>query len=432
MSRGGSLHTFQPGTEVGRFGAYKWELIVLLWLAFFLNQADRQIYNVVLPLVKSDLHLSDVQLGLVASIFTGVFAVLVPFAGYAGDVLRRKWIIAGSLLFWSTATLFTGMSTGFLHLVFFRSITTGGGEAFYFPSATSLIGQIHHSTRALAISIHQTAVYAGLVASGVLAGYIGERFGWRMAFYAFGALGIVISLIVFVRLRDTPHPDPQEAQSGLSRKRLPLSTVAREVLRKPTVLALFLAYGGRIFANIGFLTWMPTHLHEKFGLSLAEAGFSSMFYYCGLAMIGTLLGGKLSDRWARTRSTVRLETQLLGLALAAPFVWLMGSADNLSFCLLGLAGFGLFSGIYDSNQIAGLFDVIAPRFRSSSVGMMVAFGFAVGAFAPVLLGWLKETHSLAFGISALSFPCLTAAACVLVATKLFFARDYVAEGMPPA
>lgn len=87
---------------------YKWELIVLLWFAFFLNQADRQIYNVVLPLIKADLRLTDVQLGLVASAFIWCLGLLVPFAGYAGDVLRRKWIIVLSLLLWSAATLFTG------------------------------------------------------------------------------------------------------------------------------------------------------------------------------------------------------------------------------------------------------------------------------------------------------------------------------------
>ena len=36
------------------FLPYKWELIVLLWFAFFFNQADRQAYNVVLPLLSAD------------------------------------------------------------------------------------------------------------------------------------------------------------------------------------------------------------------------------------------------------------------------------------------------------------------------------------------------------------------------------------------
>jgi sugar phosphate permease len=415
------LQNAQPTTDARSFLSYKWEMIALLWFAYCFNQADRQIFNVVLPLIKADLRLSDVQLGLIASIFTGIFAVLVPLAGYAGDVLRRKWIVFGSLLFWSTATLFTGVSTCFMHLVFFRSVTTGGGEAFYFPSATSLIGQIHQSTRALAISIHQTSVYAGLVASGFLAGYIGERFGWRMAFFVFGVFGIAFSLIVFARLRDTPHAGPPE------QTRVSLKSAVVEILRKPTVIALFIAYGGRIFANIGFLTWMPTLLHEKFHLSLAQAGFSSMFYYCVTAMVGTLLGGKLSDRWAQRRRTVRLETQLFGLAVAAPFVWLMGFTDNLPLCLAGLAGFGFFTGIYDSNQIAGLFDVIPPRVRSSSIGMMVAFGFAVGALAPVLLGWVKETHGLTLGISAMSVVYLAAAGSVLVAVKAFFSKDYYTE-----
>ena len=52
---------------------YKWELIALLWVAFFLNQADRQVYNVVLPLIKADLKLSDDQLGLVVLVFTWTY-----------------------------------------------------------------------------------------------------------------------------------------------------------------------------------------------------------------------------------------------------------------------------------------------------------------------------------------------------------------------
>ena len=78
---------------------YKWELIIMLWVAYFLNQGDRQIFNVVIPLIKEDLHLTDVQLGFVASVFTIVYGCLVPFGGYMGDFLKRKWIILISILF---------------------------------------------------------------------------------------------------------------------------------------------------------------------------------------------------------------------------------------------------------------------------------------------------------------------------------------------
>jgi len=61
---------------------------------------------------------------------------MVPLAGYAGDALRRKWVVLGSVLVFSTATLLTGICTGLVTLILFRSLATGGGEAFYYPAAT--------------------------------------------------------------------------------------------------------------------------------------------------------------------------------------------------------------------------------------------------------------------------------------------------------
>ena len=57
---------------------YKWELIIMLWVAYFLNQGDRQIFNVVIPLIKEDLHLTDVQLGFVASVLRLYMVVWFP------------------------------------------------------------------------------------------------------------------------------------------------------------------------------------------------------------------------------------------------------------------------------------------------------------------------------------------------------------------
>ena len=407
------------------FLPYKWELIVLLWFAFFFNQADRQAYNVVLPLLSADLKLSPVQAGLVASIFLWCYALLVPVAGYLGDVYRRKWIVFWSLLVWSAGTILSGATTGLASLVVFRSLATGGGEAFYFPSANSLIGQYHHKTRAMAMSIHQTAIYVGLISSGFIAGWIGEHFGWRMTFYFFGAAGVVLAMIIMVRLKDVGLTEEATAQT--KPERIPLSVVLKAIAGKPTVWALWLAFSLFLFAGIGYITWMPSFLHEKFKLSLSDAGFSSMFYHHAAAMIGVLLGGKVSDVLATHRRTVRLEVQCIGLFLGAPFICLMGLTDNLLLCYAALAGFGFFRGIYDSNPYAALFDVIEPRFRASAVGIMLAVVFFVSAFAPVVLGWAKSTIGLTAGLASLSLAYFIAGLIVLVASRTTFHRDYYDE-----
>jgi MFS family permease len=404
---------------------YRWELILLLWFAYFFNQADRQVYSVVLPSLQGDLGLSDVQAGLVGSIFMWTYALLVPIAGYAGDVLRRKWIVFWSLLVWSTATLLSGMTTGLIGLVVLRSLATGGGEAFYYPSANSLIGQYHEKTRALAMSIHQTSAYAGIVASGLIAGWLADQFGWRMSFYVFGAIGLFLAAIILFRIKDVGRPATEPGAK--EPERVPLTVMLKAVGRKPTVWALCLAFSGFNFAGWGYFTWMPTFLHDKFGLSQAHAGFSSMFYSNLCALLAVLACGKLSDAWAPRRRTLRMEFEYVGLFCGAPFIALMALTDNLWLCYLGLAGFGLCRGIYDSNLFAVLFDVIEPRYRASAVGTMLAMSFVFSAFAPVVLGWAKSTVGLTAGMASLSVVYLASGLVILIATKTSFARDYYDE-----
>jgi len=409
-------------SEKTRWLPYKWELILLLWFAFLINMADRQAYNVVLPLLSKDLNLTPDKAGLVASVFLWFYAVLVPVGGFLGDIARRKWVVFISLFVWSVGTIMSGLTTGLIGLIAFRSIATGGGEAFYFPSANSLIGQHHHKTRALAMSIHQTALYAGIIASGFVAGWLGKQFGWRSAFIVFGAVGVVLAFVIAWRM----HDDPQPAQAAAQPK-VPLGELLRAIAGKPTVWALWLAFGFFYFAQMGYITWMTTYLYEKYQLSLPNAGFSAMFYHHIFAALGVLLGGKISDMLAARRRTVRIETEFIGLFLGAPFIFFMGATDSLWLCCASLAGFGLFRGIYDSNLYATLFDVIEPRYRSSAVGIMLCFVFFVSAFAPYVLGWAKMSIGLSTALSALSLSYVIGGAILLAAWKFTFRKDYYDE-----
>lgn len=208
--------------------SYKWEVLLLLWMAFLLNQGDRQVFNTVLPAIRDALNLTDTSVGLIATIFNLFYALMVPVGGWAGDRFSRKWVTTISILFWSIATAFTGLATSFLWLVVLRSVATGGGEAFFGPANYSLLGQYHTDTRARAMSIHQTAYYVGVILAGWLAGAIADALGWKYSFIIFGVAGIVWGIIMIFRLHDkeddTPKPvkSDKPGSSKVSRWCLPL------------------------------------------------------------------------------------------------------------------------------------------------------------------------------------------------------------------
>ncbi|MBR4734929.1 MAG: MFS transporter, partial [Bacteroidales bacterium] len=285
---------------------YKWEVLVLLWVAYLLNQGDRQVFNSVLPLIRDSLSLTDTSVSLIAVFFNLFYAAMVPLGGLVGDRFSRKWVVTLSILFWSVATMFTGLANGVFLLILTRSIATGGGEAFFGPANYSLLGQYHTDTRARAMSIHQTSYYVGVILAGWLAGYIGDHLGWQYAFYIFGGAGVVWAVIMALRLKDykpeeTVVSEPV-ATLGRVRGRGPLDdgtedklacTQAQQtvggagasaeavrtlqsssgykpsiwdgfktVFTTPTALMVTIGFCGFIFVITGYMTWVPTFLQE--------------------------------------------------------------------------------------------------------------------------------------------------------------------------
>lgn len=402
--------------------AFQWELLMILWFAFFLNQADRQIFNVTLPLIRGDIKLSDAQFGLIASSLIWTYGLLVPIAGFMGDIFPRRNILAFCICFWSIATFFTGFASGLIPFVLLLGVATGGGEAFYAPSANAMLSERYRENRAFALSIHQTAVYAGIILSGIVAGYIGERFGWRRSFNVFGATGVLLAVIFLFRVK----PEVTEIRGEKVSVRHSLMD-ALLVFRKPTVILLTMAFGCMVFVNVGYLTWMPLYLVEKYNMSVTYAGFSSLIYHHAGAFFGVMFGARLADKLAKSDPKKRLLIQSLALLGGAPFIFLMGFTDNEVITYSALALFGFMRGIYDSNIFASLYEVVKPSIRSSATGFMLMFAFLMGAFAPLILGILKPTLGLAASFSSLSLFYALGAGFIFLAMKLFFKKDYFEE-----
>jgi len=401
---------------------YKWELVVLLSIPFFFNQADRQIFNVVLSSIRDDLGLSDANMGLIASVFILVYALMVPVGGLLGDRIKKKHVIVFSLLFWSVSTLLTGLSFTLIQLIILRSVATGGGESFYAPSANALICEYHDETRSTALSIHQAASYLGVVASGFLTGLIADHFGWRFAFYLFGGFGIILAAILFVRIKDNPFSNIPDTQA---KKKIRVNELLKVFFKKPTAILLTLAFAGMIFVNVSFLTWMPTFLHEKFNFSLSRAGFDSTFYHFLAAFFGVMAGATLADKLGQRYFGVRGFIQMIGLYAGAPFIYILSRSESFLIIYLALTLFGFCRGLYDSNIFAALYDVIEKPFRSTATGLMLMFAFVVGSSSPYIMGLLKPVLGLSSGMALLSIIYIVSATSILIALIFFYKRDRV-------
>ncbi len=401
----------------------KWEILVLIWIAYFLNQADRQVFNVVLPLIRDDLGLTDVEIGLIATIFNLFYAVLVPLGGWLGDKISRKWILTLTVAFWSVATMCTGLCNSFIALVIMRSIATGGGEALFGPNYNPLLAEYHNKTRAIAMALVQIAYYLGIIASGWLAGWIGQEYGWRATFIVFGAVGVVHGLIMAWRLQD--KRELKKSSDTAPQDKVSLLDGFRVIFTTPTACFVTFGFASLIFVLTGYLTWMPTYMHENFEISLADAGFQSMLWTHCFAAVGVLLAGRAADKLGTKHIEWRMYMQGIGLIIAAPFILLMGNSTEIWLACIGLAGFGFFRALFDANTYVVLYDVIPAKYHSSSSGVMIMVGFGTGALAPVILGAIKQYASLSVGISALGVIWFVAGVVMLVGSKFFYRKDFL-------
>ena len=407
---------------------YRWAVVALLSGAYFFHQADRAIFGVLLPYVQADLSLTDRQLGHINTVLFLTIAVVTFVAGFLGDRFSRKWIITGSLVFWSIATMGLGFASSFTAVILLRSVATGGGESFYGPSAMSLLASHHRETRSLAFSIHQAALYAGLMLSGVLAlkalGLVGS---WHGVFVVFGAAGLLLGIAFIWLLKDgDASPSGRRAEGAGS-----LLDGFKAFFGCPSALLATTGFIAICCVNNTYITWAPKMFHERFGLDGATAGAHAMFYHHLVAFAAILFGGWVTDRLVARYPRFRLGFQIVALLLGAPALLLVGRCGTFAAAMAMTAAYGLFRGLFEVNTHASVFDVVPARHRASVVGFMLLLAMGLGAlFSGELMGWLfssfgDRAYSIAFSLMAATY----AIAALMMSVSFFFTfrRDRIGE-----
>jgi len=391
-----SIDSKRPGLRL-----YPWVVVGLLWFCGFLNYADRQAVYSVFNLLGREFTLSNLQKGMIASSFMVVYALSAPIAGLVVDRVSRRWLIAAGVGLWSVICVATGMAATFSQLLVYRA-AEGLGESFYFPGSMSMVADYHGPrTRSRAMGLHQTSVYAGTAAGGIVAGFLGQLYGWRSPFLVFGSIGVVYAVLLPMLLVEPargaadakPDRGPPAAEDELAGPEPAFLTQLATVLRVPAALMLLLVFAGANFVAATMLAWLPDFVKTKHGLDLLHAAtVAGLFFPAGNA-VGALCGGALADFVALRVPGGRVLVQASGLLLGAPCVWMAGQTGSLPTLIVALVGIGLCKGIYDANIFASVFDVVPTGVRGTTAGLMNTAGWTAGSLAPMLVGWLSDTYA---------------------------------------
>jgi len=354
-----------------------------------LNYLDRYMLPAVLTPIKGELHLSDSRLGALGSAFMLGYFLTSPIFGYLGDRLPRKHLIAIGVVVWSIGTVFSGRAGVYGELVLFR-VLVGVGEASYGTISPAWIADLYAKRwRNNALSIFYAAIPVGSALGYLTGGIIAAHWGWRSAFYAAGAPGLVLGLGL-LRMRE-PARGASEPDEGL-RAAAPRGLRAYAALfRIRPYLLVVAGYVAQTFALGGFAFWAPTFLYRMHGMSVQSAAvfFGESLIVTGL--VATVLGGLLATAWQRRSPAGYARVLALSALAAVPFslaAFLIPGATLAKAALIG-AMFLIFIPTGPVNTL--ILETVPAGMRASA---MAASIFAIHLFgdleSPNLVGVISD------------------------------------------
>ncbi len=361
----------------------------LLLVIYVFNHIDRQVMYILAESVKTDLDLSDGELGFLMG---GGFAIFYAFAGLPiarlADGGNRTNLISLALVIWSAMTVASGMATNFVQLLLAR-VGVGVGEAGCTPPAHSILSDTFPpERRSYALSVYQLGVPFGILFGFSAGGILADELGWRTAFVVVGAPGVLLGLVARLTLKE---PERGRFDVGASTEVEPLrSTLAyifglrsmRHVLIGSSLQTLFLAGAGAFHASF---------LQRVHGLTPTEVGVQLGLVAGLTGAIAVFGAGWLSERLERRDVRWTWWIPAIGAVASLPFSYVAYTTGSASFAVAMIACATLLNHTYSALTHAIMQNLVRPRMRAvmSALALfaMNLVGFGLG---PVLLGLLSD------------------------------------------
>jgi MFS family permease len=341
------------------------------------------------PVLRADLGLTNVEIGLVMSALS-VGTILQLPVGELVDRTGAKRVFVAGVAVTAGGVALAGFGVAAYWSLLVGALISGVGQAAFHPADYALLGAATEGDReGRSFGIHTFGAYVGFAAAPVVVAGIADVAGARAALVVVGLAGIVyaglaaVALPPIYRNRElaTVDPDPEAATDGAGRRSL------REDLLRRDVLAMFAFFIVFVAAAKGVQTFTNVLTVDAYGFS-AGAGNTALTAFFAAAAIGILAGGYLADRLPPKR--VALAT-LLGGAVLITLVVTIVAPLGPPFAVAGFGAVGFTVGLVYPSR-----DRLVSR-ATAAGGTGRGFGFVFsgvaigGVVGPAALGWTVDT-----------------------------------------
>ena len=370
-------------------------VLVMLCLMYFITYVDRVNISTAAGQFKSELGLSNTQLGFVFSAFAYPYVVFQFIGGWVSDRFGAKRTLIACALIWAVATTLTGLAGGFGTLVAAR-LLLGLGEGATFPASTSAMASwVTRDRRGLAQGITHSSARLGNAVAPMLVLALMTAFNWRFSFYLLGALSAGWLVLWYVTYTEKPGDHPRITAAEI--RILPPPTVRpvevpgtwmRLYRRLLPVSGVYFCYNWILWL---MLDWMPLYFMHSFHLNIKKAVlFTSGVFVAGV--FGDLVGGLVSDRLLRRTGNLKLARSymvavcmsLTGLSLLPVLL-----IHDPMYSLVFLAAAMFFNEMNIGPMWAVPMDIAYDRSGTAS-GIMSGTGFTAAIVSPVVAGYLVD------------------------------------------
>jgi MFS transporter, ACS family, glucarate transporter len=387
----------------------RWRILGLLFVISVVTYVDRVNISVAGKALMPALGLSAVEMGTVFSAFVLGYALFQIPGGWLGDRWGARLVLTAAVLWWSLFTVLTAVvaqplvasTIGALGALLAVRFLIGVGEAAALPNFNRTVANwLAPSERGLGMGISIGGIGFGSAITPPLVAWLMTRYGWPVAFYVTGALGVMVAAAWYLIARDRPHEHPEVDAGELAHitqatQPLPLSTEAEAVpfaslLKRPAVWFLTLSYTMLGYIAYIYLSWFFLYLVNVRHFSVLQGSFWAACPFIAMAA-GCPLGGWLSDRLTarHSRRIGRAGVGGAGLFLTAGFIYggAMTGDPYRAILLLSLGAGILYAtvGAYWASTID-----LSHRHSGALSGLMNMGGNLGGVVSPTLTPLIGE------------------------------------------